>query len=64
MLKIVFGSNSKTCHDGNQFIEVKSEDLSEEEATKEEQEEDPLLIKYPVTNIEHEVSCIIEHILC
>jgi hypothetical protein len=57
-LKGVPGSGSETCHDVNQVIYVKAEDVTD---TQEEEEmvEDPLLITLPAIKVEREVSCVL-----
>jgi hypothetical protein len=59
LLKVVPGSYSEIyltpSHDGNQVINIKVEDFV---GMQEEEEEDPLLIKFPVMKSEHEVSCM------
>jgi hypothetical protein len=49
LVKVVTGSYSETCHDGNQ-IGIKDEDV-----TDIQEDEDPLLITSPVIKSEQEV---------
>jgi hypothetical protein len=55
LLKVVPGSYSEvylsSSHDGNQVVNIKVEDFAGVE-----EEEDPLLIEFPVIKPEHEVS--------
>lgn len=57
-LKVVPDLYSETCltpsHDGNQVISIKAEDFTDTE----NEEEDPLLIQFPVIKPEFEVSCV------
>jgi hypothetical protein len=50
LVKVVPASDSKTCHDGNQDISIKDEDVTEIQ-----EDEDPLLITSPVIKSEQEV---------
>jgi hypothetical protein len=59
LLKVELGSYSETCHDGNQFIDVKVE----EGTVAQEEEEDPLLITFPIEKSELEVSCMMVFII-
>jgi hypothetical protein len=56
-LKVEPGSDSETCHDGNQVIDIKVE------VTDVQEEEDPVLITFPLMKTEHEVSCMMVCIL-
>jgi hypothetical protein len=47
LLKVELGS----CNDGNEVINIKVEEVIDTE-----EEEDPLLIRFPVIKAEHEVS--------
>jgi hypothetical protein len=66
-LKVAPGSHSDTCvtsHGGYQLNDIKVEYI-----TDIQQEEDPLLITYPVIKSELEVSCVFAllctfHVLC
>jgi hypothetical protein len=55
LLKVELGSCNEacvtSCHDGNEVINIKVEEVLDTE-----EEEDPLLITFPVINSEHEVS--------
>jgi hypothetical protein len=51
LLKVEPGSDSETCHDGNQVIDVKVEEVMDIQ-----EEEDPVLITFPAIKAEHEVS--------
>jgi hypothetical protein len=56
LLKVVPGLYNETCLtscDGNQVISIKVEDFADTQ-----EEEDPLLTKFPVIKSEHEVSCM------
>jgi hypothetical protein len=55
LLKDVPGSDSETCHDGNQVIDIKSEDVADIEV-----DEHPVLITFPVIKVEQEV-CLCIH---
>jgi hypothetical protein len=52
-LKVECGSDSETCHDGNQVIDIKVEEITGIQA-----EDDPVLITFPVIKAEDEVSCL------
>jgi hypothetical protein len=56
LVKVVPGSDSETCHDGNQ-ISIKDEDV-----TDIEEDENPLLISSPVIKSEEEVSPCLQHL--
>jgi hypothetical protein len=58
LLKVEPGSDSETCHDGNQVIDIKVE-----EVTDIQEEEDPLRRTFTVIKTEHEVSCISVYIV-
>jgi hypothetical protein len=49
LLKVVPGSDSETCHDGNQIS------INDEDVTDIQEDEDPLLITSPVIKSEEEV---------
>jgi hypothetical protein len=51
LLKVEPGSDSDTCHDGNQVTNIKVG-----EVTDVQEDEDPLLRTFPVIEAEHEVS--------
>jgi hypothetical protein len=53
LLKVELGSYNETCHDENEFIDIKVEVTDAQE-----EEEDPLLIKFPLIKSELEVSCM------
>jgi hypothetical protein len=57
LLKVELGSCSEacltSCHDGNEVIDIKVEEVVDRE-----EEEDPLLITFPVIKAEHEVSSV------
>jgi hypothetical protein len=53
-LKVVTGSSSQACHDKNQVIDIKAE-----EVTDVQDEQDSFIITCPVIKAEHEVSCIV-----
>lgn len=63
--KVAPGSYNETrvtsSHDGNQFVNIKVEDVVDTQ--EDEEEEDPLLIEFPVMKSENEVcKNIIRHI--
>jgi hypothetical protein len=51
-LKVEPGSDSETCHVGNQVIDIKIEEVTDIKV-----EVDPVLITFPVIKAEDEVSC-------
>jgi hypothetical protein len=53
-MKVEPGSDSETCHDGNQVIDMKAEDVTDM------QEDDPVLMTSPVIKAEQEV-CLCIH---
>jgi hypothetical protein len=55
-LKAVPGSDGETCHEGNQVVDIKAEDITDIEV-----DEHPVLVPRPVTQDEQEV-CL--HIHC
>jgi hypothetical protein len=57
LLKDVPGSDSETCHNGNQVIYIKAEDVTDIQE-EEEVVEDPLLT-LPAVKVEHGVSCML-----
>jgi hypothetical protein len=60
LLEFAPGSRSEICetssHDGNEIINIKIEEVPDIQ-----EEEDPLLITFPVIKDEHEVSHMSEH---
>jgi hypothetical protein len=50
LLKVEPGSDIETCHDGNQVIDIKAEIASDIQ-----EEEDPMLIPFPVIKVQQEV---------
>jgi hypothetical protein len=54
-MKVEPGSDSDSCHDGNQVIDTKAEDV-----TDVQEDEDPMLITFPVIKAEQEV-CLCIH---
>jgi hypothetical protein len=55
LVKVVPGSDSETCHDGNQVIDIKAEDVTDIEV-----DDHPVLLTCPVIKAEQEVClCIL-----
>jgi hypothetical protein len=54
-MKVEPGSDSETCQDGNQVIDTKAEDMADMQ-----EDEDPMLITFPVIKAEQEV-CLSIH---
>jgi hypothetical protein len=53
--KVVPGSDSETCHDGNEVIDIKTENVTDVQEDKHS-----LLIRFPIIKTEQEV-CVCIH---